>query len=121
MADEFTDRLGNRIDLKDHNSWLGRLGIAYEYTDPEAAGAGLQLRVIANLLHDFSEDTEVRVNGAVLKEAVDVTWGEIGVGGTVALNPQTFLYGEVAYRSTLSGDKGDDRGTSLNLGIRRVW
>jgi fibronectin-binding autotransporter adhesin len=118
----FTDSAGNAVDLGNNDQTIGRIGLAYEYT-PNVAAAGNPTKayVIGNILHDFSGDSSVQVGGASLSTgAAETTWGEIGVGGSYAMDANKTLYGEAAYRTSFGGSS-DNNGLSGTVGLRIQW
>jgi outer membrane autotransporter protein len=118
----FTDSAGNAVDLGSNDRTIGRIGLAYEYT-PDTATDGNQTKayVIGNILHDFSGDSSVNVAGADLSTgAAETTWGEIGLGGSYAMDANTTLYGEAAYRASFDGSSANN-GLSGTVGLRIQW
>ncbi len=116
----FTDRIGNVIDLENNESLLGRLGLACEYENNDVVeGSRKKAYVIGNILHDFSDNNNVNVNDIGLRSAMEATWGELGVGGSIAPNDSLVFYGEISYRTPLN--RGDDDGAHLTVGMRLRW
>nr|WP_321509455.1 autotransporter outer membrane beta-barrel domain-containing protein [uncultured Celeribacter sp.] len=128
---EFTDNQGTEVDLGTNDSLIGRLGLAYEYEYSEGwlfgdrAAAGPQhqrekVYAIANILHDFSDDSSVSVGGADLAASGQDTWGEIGLGGSMTWDENKVVYTEGSYRRAF--DQGDDNwGASVEVGFRMSW
>ena len=126
-GDSFTDELGNKVDLGSNTRLTGRLGIAYEYEYSEgwlfgnrSASPHDQHRekfyAIANLLHDFENESAVKVNGVSLEQQDTRTWGEIGLGGSIIWDENKTLYTETSYRKALNGSDSD--GLHLTAGFR---
>ncbi len=128
---EFTDNQGTKVDLGTNDSLIGRLGLAYEYEYSEGwlfgdrAAAGPQhqrekVYAIANILHDFSDDSSVSVGSADLASSGQDTWGEIGLGGSMTWDENKVVYTEGSYRRAF--DQGDDNwGASVEVGFRMSW
>ena len=118
----FTDSAGNAVDFGSNDRTIGRLGLAYEYAPKTAAGGNpTKAYVIGNILHDFSGDSSVKVGGASLSTgAAEKTWGEIGVGGSYAMDANKTLYGEAAYRTSFGGSSNNN-GLSATVGLRIQW
>jgi outer membrane autotransporter protein len=118
----FTDNAANAVDLGNNDQTIGRIGLAYEYTpNTAAAGNPTKAYVIGNILHDFSGDSSVQVGSASLSTgAAQTTWGEIGVGGSYAVDTTKTLYGEAAYRTAFGGSS-DNNGLSATLGLQIQW
>ncbi len=128
---EFTDNQGTEVDLGTNDSLIGRLGLAYEYEYSEGwlfgdrAAAGPQhqrekVYAIANILHDFSDDSSVSVGSADLASSGQDTWGEIGLGGSMTWDENKVVYTEGSYRRAF--DQGDDNwGASVEVGFRMSW
>jgi outer membrane autotransporter protein len=112
----FTDTAGNAVDLGSNESLIGRVGLAYEFVGPSAGNEERTGYVIANILHDFTNDGDVTVGGADLSASADATWAEIGVGGTYGLDDSNgAVFGEASYRTSLDGGNS---GVSLSAGLR---
>lgn len=115
----FIDTAGNTVDLGSNSSTIGRLGLAYEFNNVED---GEKLYVVANVLHDFSNESTVSVMGANLSTTVSAsTWGEIGLGGSYNVNENTMFYGEASYRTSLNGNASSNNGLSATAGLRIQW
>jgi len=110
----FTDTAGNAVDLGSNSSTMGRLGLAYEHTGDDGT-----FYAIGNILHDFSGANTVDVAGASLSSDTGETWGEIGFGGSVAVNETTNFYGEVSYRQAF--DNSDSNALAATAGISIKW
>lgn len=114
--DDFTDQQGNRAALGDQTSQLARVGLAWEYRSERKD----RFYVIGNLLHDFTPQTDVRVNGTRLQAESYRNAAELGFGGTLALNSSAAFYGEGNYRRNLDSG-GDSDGYLLTAGVRVSW
>lgn len=124
-GDAFTDSQASLVDLGGNDRVTGRIGLAYEYMlDPASAAAGgrtfEKLYVIGNIEHDFSPRTSVSVAGAALGAQHAATWGEIGLGGSVAWEGGTTFHGEGLYRRALDGAGGNE-GFAVTAGLSIEW
>jgi autotransporter family porin len=118
----FTDSAGNGIDLGRQTEVTGRLGLAYDWESADlTGGARRQLHVIANVFHDFSGGGTVGIAGAGLGAGTPDTWGEIGIGGSIALGKTTVLYGEASWRTALGDGPGSTSGHAITVGLRHRW
>ena len=115
----FTDTAGNAVDLGSNSSTMGRIGLAYEYESVSASGNNQKVYAIGNILHDFSGANTVDVAGASLSSDTGDTWGEIGFGGSVAVNETTNFYGEVSYRQAF--DNSDSNALAATAGFSFKW
>ncbi|MEM5500905.1 autotransporter outer membrane beta-barrel domain-containing protein [Ahrensia kielensis] len=115
----FTDSAGNAVNLGSNNNIVARLGLAYEYETLTAAGNSQKLYAIANILHDFSGSNSVNVAGAKLSSHTSATWGELGLGGSVALGAGKSLYGEASYRQAFGNSHSN--ALAANVGLRIQW
>lgn len=114
LSSNFTDSRGNAVDIGTVETAVARLGVAYEHEFEKA-----RLHVIANVLHDFSNDSQVKVGAATLNASTAQTWAEIGAGGTMTLTSNAKLYGEGSYRAAINGPDGEAYGG--NVGLRINW
>ncbi len=125
-SERFTDSQGNVVDLGTNSQTIGRLGLAYEYYPDGVASAekspdARKVYAIFNILHDFSDASQVEVAGAELASRDQRVWGEIGLGGSMAIAPNTVVYGEASHRTSLSGDASDNTASYLTGGFRMHW
>ena len=125
-ADVFTDSRGNTVDISSGEQLTGRLGLAYQYR-PDSDGvtrrdAGERMfYVIGNLLQDFSGADRATVSATTLDSRGQRSWAELGLGGSMLLGDSVMLYGEGAYRTSVSGDASGNDGFSATLGLRVNW
>lgn len=122
----FTDSRGfNPVELEAQEQVVGRLGLAVDYRIGDGQSDAMRkLYGIANILHRFSDDPEVFYSGERYTAEEEATWGEIGLGGSVAWYNQSEdslfqVYGEFAYRRA-AGSSGSD-GVHFTLGLRKAW
>lgn len=122
----FTDNQGNDVTMGTIDRTLGRIGLAYEYrpsglTEGQRANDKQMVYGVLNILHDFSSTSSVGVAGAALQSRGLRTWGEIGVGGSLAVAPNATLYGEASYRRALSSGTSGNSGLQGSAGLRLQW
>ena len=77
--------------------------------------------VIGNLLQDFSGADRAPVSATTLDSRGQRSWAELGLGGSMLLGDSVMLYGEGAYRTSVSGDASGNDGFSATLGLRVNW
>ncbi len=113
-GDSFTDTGSTTVDPGSNDTTTGRLGLAYEYVADEATFYG-----IGNIVHDFGGDSAVDAGVTSLSADVRETWGEIGLGGSYAVNDNSKLYGEVSYSQAFNNS--DINALSASAGIQILW
>ncbi|MDI4658331.1 autotransporter outer membrane beta-barrel domain-containing protein [Xanthobacter autotrophicus] len=102
-------------------SLLGRAGVRLENLSRNAAnGRRLQGYGIVNLTYEFLNGASVNVGYTPQTQDIERLWGEVGLGGTWALNDRFSLYGEGLY-STALNDFGDSYTVRGTLGLRYTW
>lgn len=110
----FTDTAGTIVDLGTSVTKTGRIGLAYEYQVAQST-----FYSSGSIIRDFGSSTTVEAAGESFSEDTNTTWGEVGVGGSYAMNEATQLYGQVGYRQALNNSKSN--ALSANLGIQIQW
>lgn len=122
--DNFADRFGALVSLRDADSLLGRAGLALNHQKIWNDGAGIvrsDIYGIANLHYEFLNGTNVDVAGTSFANANDRLWGSIGGGGTYSwANGRYAIFGEVSYNASLS-DSSDNRSYKGSGGFRVIW
>ncbi|CAA0093466.1 Uncharacterised protein [Starkeya nomas] len=124
-VDSFYDRFDARVSPGDADSLRGRLGLAVERQTSWTAANGQKRHAsvygIGNLYYEFLDGTSpVDVAGTTFVSGGDDFWGEIGLGGTVALTERLDLYGEARYATSLE-NAGDNNVYGGNIGLRFSW
>lgn len=121
-SDVFTDNKGVKVDLGDHDTSLMRFGLAYEYhlNGVNLAGAdkdGKMFYAIVNVVHNLAPQHTAVAQGKKLTMRDQRTWGEFGLGGSVALSSNAQVYGQATYSQSFDngGDNHDIGGT---VGVR---
>jgi fibronectin-binding autotransporter adhesin len=105
--DTFTDPYGARISLKDGGSVEGRVGLSAAYRDTWTDEAGLEqshhFYGIVNIYREFSDGTQVDVDGVSLTSQGEKTNIGLGVGGSYNWdNSRYSIYGEASVKTGLS-------------------
>lgn len=113
--DDFTDQQGNRVVFGEQTNHLARAGLAWEIRSDHQD----RFYLIGNLLHNFTPNTDVLVNGTRLQADSFRNAAELGFGGTLGLTQAVALYGEGNYRRSLDGGSSD--GYLLTAGVRMSW
>ncbi|MEM7446289.1 MAG: autotransporter outer membrane beta-barrel domain-containing protein [Pseudomonadota bacterium] len=115
--DDFTDPDGVFVSLRDGDSLVGRLGVAFEGSQP--IGTAIVTGYLeANLLHEFLGDNTVTASGTTLDQDLGGTSAEVGFGGTVAVFEGVSVFAEIDY--TLPFDDGL-QGVQASGGVRLTW
>ncbi len=124
-VDSFYDRFDARVSPGDAESLRARLGLAVERQTNWTAANGQKRHAsvygIGNLYYEFLDGTSpVDVAGTTIVSGGDDFWGEIGLGGTVALTERLDLYGEARYATSFE-NAGDNNVYGGNIGLRFSW
>jgi outer membrane autotransporter protein len=121
-----TDSRGfNPVEIDAQEEVIGRLGLAVDYRIGDGQAEPMRkIYGIANILHRFTDDPEVFFSAADFTAEEPKTWGELGLGGSMAWynEPEDRLwqvYGEAAYRRADGG--ADIYGLHFTLGLRAAW
>lgn len=122
--DDFADRFGAPVSLRDGDSLLGRAGLALDHQKTWSDGTGIvrsDIYGIANLRYEFLNGTKVDVAGTGFANAQDRLWASIGGGGTFSwANGRYTVFGEVSYNASLN-DGSDSRNYKGTGGFRATW
>ena len=105
------------VHFEDSKTMLGRIGVALEFLRPD-----FRAYTIANILHDFSGERRVSVDGQDLVDDQNVTSAEIGFGTFDVVGDNATIFFEGSYRMpiTFIEDPGDN-GFSMSLGAQWNW
>lgn len=107
----------------DADSLRARLGLRFENLGNWGAQAHrgqFQAYAITNLYYEFLDGSSIDVAGEGITQRNDRLWGEVGLGGTVALSDTLSLYGEARYQTSLE-NFGDSDVYGGNVGLRLSW
>lgn len=122
--DDFADRFGAPVSLRDGDSLLGRAGLALDHQRIWSDGTGIvrsDIYGIANLRYEFLNGTKVDVAGTGFANAQDRLWASIGGGGTYSwANGRYAIFGEVSYNASLD-NSSDNRNYKGTGGFRLTW
>ena len=117
--DDFTDmeRFGGpraRVSVEDGVSVKGRLGVMLEM---EVGSGGTSGQVFGSLdvEGEFSDETEVRVGGEMLKTEVRPTAVRLGLGGEFAVDDGVVVRATGGFRTSGSGTSGYGGGLELRV------
>ncbi len=109
------------------NGLRGRIGGRLAWN---AQGEQLRTRTFyltGNVLHDFAGNkASVTIGREDVRENYGRTWGELGLGGQLALSKSTYLYGDVRYQHSFDSSKGalggaQRKGYNGRIGVRHTW
>lgn len=122
--DNFTDRFGAPVSLRNGDSLLGRAGLALNHQKTWNDGTGIMrsdVYGIGNLRYEFLNGTNVDVAGTSFANAQDRLWGSIGGGGAYSwANGRYAIFGELSYNASLNGSS-NSRNYKGTGGFRVVW
>ena len=117
--DDFTDmeRYGGpraEVSVEDAVSVKGRLGVMLEM---EVGSGGTSGQVFGSLdvEGEFSDETEVKVGGQMLKTQVRPTAVRLGLGGEFAVDEDVVVRGTGGFRTSGSGTSGYGGGLELRV------
>lgn len=103
---------GLKVDIGSYNSVLARVGGTLDYQLPNATNP-TALYMGAHYVHEFSANTDYRLNGNRESHDFSGNWGEVSLGVTSQIASQHNLFAEFKYAS---GSRFDQ--TQLNVGYR---
>ena len=117
--DGFTDmeRYGGpraRVSVEEAVSVKGRLGVMVEMEVGSGETSG-QVFGSLDVEGEFSDETEVKVGGQMLKTEVRPTAVRVGLGGVFAVDEDMVVRGTVGYRTSGSGTSGYGGGLELRV------
>ncbi|HEU0197962.1 MAG TPA: autotransporter outer membrane beta-barrel domain-containing protein, partial [Nevskiaceae bacterium] len=118
------DNNGVHVDLGDAQTSLLRAGMAYEFhpdgldmRNPD--GDGRMFYGIFNVLENLAPRNGVVAQGETLSSKDDRTWGQAGVGGSLALGKNSMIYGQVTYLQSFTTMANN--GVGGTIGVRINW
>ena len=102
------------VSVEEAGSVKGRLGVMVERELVMGAASG---RVFGSLdvEQEFSEETEVKVGGQMLKTEVRPTAVRLGLGGAFAVAEDVVVRGTAGFRTSGSGTSGYGGGLELQM------
>ena len=102
-----------RVSVEEADSVKGRVGVMLE-AEMEGAVSG-RLFASLDVEQEFSEETEVKVGGEVLKTEVRPTAVRVGLGGEFAVAEDGVVRGTAGFRTSGSGTSGYGVGLELQM------
>jgi outer membrane autotransporter protein len=112
---DFTDKLGAPVSLKQGDSFRGRLGLEARRTVEHASQRQTSYWAKLSFIHQFSGRNEVDIAGdRAISEANRSSW-QLGLGADLQLGRQWRLQGEVAQIF------GGETGVQGNLALKLAW
>ena len=118
--DDFTDLetaggpLRARVSMGDASSVKGRLGVMVEAEVGSGETSG-RLFGSLDVEREFSDDTEVKVGGEMLKTEVRPTAVRLGAGGVFEVDENVVVRATAGYRTSGSGTSGYGGGLELQV------
>ena len=113
---DFRDsRLATAVSMKDAESLMGRAGVRADVA-PDGAG-GLRVFGSAEATHEFSGDTETRVEGTSLKSSPETTGARFALGVAHGWDEDRFALRASGTYAT-GGSDGEGFGGGLSLSVR---
>lgn len=104
--DDFTDKDGVKVAIKDGQSLEGRIGLLVEGSMRPGRGTWFSTYVEGNIVHEFLGDASVEAAGTELGYDLKGTAAEVGLGLSARLVPQASVYAEVDYRIPFDTNNG---------------
>ena len=112
---DFADKLGAPVSLKQGESFRGRLGLAARRTIEHSSQRQSSYWAKLSYIHQFSGRNEVDIAGdRAISEANHSSW-QLGLGADLQLNHRWSLQGEVAQLF------GGETGFQGNLALKLAW
>ncbi|SEQ43506.1 outer membrane autotransporter barrel domain-containing protein [Amphritea atlantica] len=110
-SDNFTGANSELVKLSDSNSLKARIGaeLAKQFTD-DGASQGF---ILANVIHEFEDETQVNVSGAQLTNSVDDWSAELGAGIRHSWNKGSTRY--QLFASVTGGSSLENQGDSHSV------
>ncbi len=100
------------VNQKAQSALRGRLGLRLSHNDQNRYYHTNTFYLTANIYHDFIKPKAVSIGRDSVKEKFNQTWGEIGVGIQAPVNRNTYIFADLRYGHSFSGDKREEyRGT----------
>ena len=94
----------------------GRVGVRFGYDNFNAANSKPAFfYAVGNVWHDFINPSSVDVGKDSLREKYAKTWGEVGLGLKVAMQKNSFIYGDVRYEHDFGSTKREGYRGSLSF------
>jgi outer membrane autotransporter protein len=119
--DDATDSSGKYVmNQGDSQGVVARAGLRFASADMNAR---FQPSLTTNIWRQNAHGNEIedKTNGFVIGEQdQSVTWGEVQIGASYAVNDRVKLYGHVAQTMALE-DNAERDGTQLALGVNMNW
>ncbi|MEN3930060.1 autotransporter outer membrane beta-barrel domain-containing protein [Microvirga sp. W0021] len=125
--DKFSDAYG-RFKIDDTDSFRGRIGVRIAKSwnmGTEADPRLVSLWGRANIWHEFKNSTKTTVTGMDYLNGVTVpsnlrgTWAEVGIGGSVQVSKQAFIFATTSYSHSLDNRKRE--AWDARLGVNVKW
>ena len=112
---DFNDKLGARVSLKQGDSFWGRLGMEARRITVHDSNRQSQYWARFSYIHDFSNRNEVDIAGDRATSELNRGSCVLAVGADLKLSPQYSLQGEVAQVF------GSEKGFQGNLALQYAW
>ncbi len=116
-GDDFTASNGTRVEQKNYDSLIGRLGARAGFYFPEKKG---NIYARFSVVHDFDGEIETTATNGTsrsIKEDLGGTWVEYGIGGNFRLSDNSNVY--VDLERTSGGDVTEQ--WRWNVGMRYAF
>ena len=123
--DSFNGPNAEYVSLDDGEALTARLGLSLNHQaisiDHNDRITRHHIYGLANIVHEFDVETQVKVSGTHLRNKTDKTFGELGLGGSYNWNNDKYsIYGELVTGSSLE-TFGDSRSYSGTIGFRMLF
>ena len=103
-----------RVSVEEADSVKGRVGVMVEAEMGSGESSG-RLFASLDVEQEFSEETEVKVGGELLKTEVRPTAVRVGLGGAFAVAEDVVVRGTAGFRTSGSGTSGYGGGLELQV------
>jgi autotransporter family porin len=106
LAYQYTDYRGfddsySHIEGYDTDMLRGRGGFR---VFKDLGNSGSQIYGVANIVHDFTGNKELEIDGVSIEETYDKSYGEAGLGFYVKATEKSSIYGDMRYQKSFGGN-----------------
>lgn len=116
--DSFNDKY-RHVDQNGQDALRGRVGVRLAYNGKTANSQSAVFYTIGNVWHDFINPSKVDIGKDSLREKYAKTWGELGLGMKVAIQKNSYFYGDLRYEHDFGSSKRE--GYRASLSFEHKW
>lgn len=79
---------------------------------------GSQLYGVANIIHDFTDFKDLKIDGTSIGEEYDKSYGEAGVGFNLKTTEKSSIYGDMRYQKSFGGNMDN---ATFSIGFKKEF